>query len=117
MRIRLANEFHTIRLRKGNERLQHIRTIARELLQRHSADRITDPEFSVVTVNELQHFTVGRQITFFSYFVEYFAVLLLVFIKMGAANVEKRIVAEPERLVYLEIKAYGGHEVCFFSLY
>lgn len=105
MRPGFSKELNTACIGKVNKRLQHIRPVFLKLFYCRSADGIADPEFAFVTLNELKHFAVGRQVAFFGYLIHNVPVFIFVFVKMRVPDVEERIIPDPVRLVYLEIEA------------
>jgi 23S rRNA maturation mini-RNase III len=55
--------------------------------------------------NELKHLLIGLQVAFIGHFVADLAVRFIVLVKMRLTDIEKRIVPDPEGLVYLKVKA------------
>ena len=89
MIIGFCQEFHATGICKVAKRLQYIRPVHFKLFNNGTAEGITDPEFSFMLFDQLQHGLVGFQVAFFRDLMEDADILFIILVKMILPYIKK----------------------------
>jgi hypothetical protein len=111
MVICLTNELHTSCIGEPHETVQNIGAMVFKLFKENASDRKCDPEFSLMSCNDIEDHFVGRKITFFGQRIQYGEISFPVLVNMVVINIEKGIVPQPLRLMDMEVKTNACHDI------
>ena len=111
---RFAEELHAAGLGQGVEALHDFRGVGFELFDGGAGHGDREAEAAPVSSDQIEEQAVGGNVAMFGDAFDEAGVEVVV--KVGGVGIEDGVLAEAERLVDLEVQAYGGHEGTGYSV-
>src|SRR5260370_795789 len=100
-------KLHASRLVELMERVDHLRSMLLQLLQRRAAHAVAHPEAPLVLTDHIEHRPICRQVALGRYLPQDLAVL--VFVEVMPIGIEDAVTPQAEWLMDLEIKTDRSH--------
>ena len=114
--IGLAEELDASRSREAAEAVDHLRSVAVELLKRGTGDGERHLERSLALLDSLEEEFIHREVALLGYPLEDGPVGEVVIVMRVLADIEEPVQSESCRLVYLEVQTYTLFHIVVFLI-